>query len=277
MSFDLAEMRALCAVHGPVARVVVAGTAGSTPRNVGAARMVWAGGACGTIGGGALEAMAIEAARAMLRSGEDARRIDQPLGPEIGQCCGGRVTLNLRRAGREDVEALTRAEAGPSPQILIFGAGHVGAALVRALGPLPVDVKIIDSRAERLTPLADAAALVETPLPEAEVDAAPSGAAYVVLTHDHATDFLIAEAALARGDAAYVGMIGSATKRAVLAARLREAGVPDTALTCPIGLPGLRDKRPEVIAASVSAQLLLRDAALGSGAANAASDIAQAP
>jgi xanthine dehydrogenase accessory factor len=186
--------------------------------------------------------------------------MDVPLGPEIGQCCGGRVALTLRRLDVVAAERLgeqTAARAAILPLVLIFGAGHVGRALAAALTPLPVRALLIDSREAEL---ALAPAGVETrraAIPEAEVRAAAAGSAFVILTHDHALDFLLAAEALARGDAAYVGMIGSASKRAAFRAGCRREDGPDPArLTCPIGVGGTADKRPSVIAAFVAAELL---------------------
>lgn len=237
----------------PTILIEIVSTDGSAPRGAGAAMLASAAEQAGTIGGGALEWLALGVAREMLLSGEAARAVDQPLGPELGQCCGGRVRLRLTVA---DAAALARLAPPPPPAVLIFGAGHVGAATARALSALPLALSVIDERAALLAPLAALAKTVATALPEAEVAAAPPGAAFLVLTHDHGLDFLIAEAALARGDAAYVGMIGSATKRAVFAARLaREAGVSAEALTCPVGAGGPRDKRPEIIAAATAAEI----------------------
>ncbi len=229
--------------------VTVAATEGSAPRGPGAMIWVTATAISGSIGGGALEHAAIAAARAMLVNREATGMLDLPLGPEIGQCCGGRVRLSLVR---HDVQPAPRADL---PKVCIFGAGHVGTALTRALSLLPLSLTVVDERRDWLAPLADHARIVETPLPEAEVKAAPPGAAFVILTHDHALDFLIAEAALARGDAAYVGMIGSATKRARLLADLKRKEISATNLICPIGAGGSRDKRPEVIAANVAAEV----------------------
>lgn len=229
--------------------VTIASVEGSAPRGVGATIWVTAETFTGTIGGGALEYAAIAAARKMLSENEERREVDQPLGPEIGQCCGGRVRLVLERRDLPPVATTVL------PQVLIFGAGHVGTALTRALILLPVSVSVIDERADWLSPLSATTHTVHSPLPEAEVRSAPPGAAYVILTHDHALDFLIAEAALARGDAAYVGMIGSATKRARLVAVLNRKGVDAARLTCPIGAGGSKDKRPEVIAAGVAAEI----------------------
>ena len=219
----------------------------------------------GTIGGGQLEYIAIDEARRMLARGERERKMAIPLGPEIGQCCGGAVTLafsllddSLKLA---EVEAEQKALAA-LPHAYIFGAGHVGRALARALLPLPLKPILVDTRPEEL-------ALVDVPveqcltaLPEAVIRNAPSSSSYLILTHDHALDFLLAREALARDDAAYVGMIGSKSKRATFGHWLKRE-VPDqaanqlSALICPIGASkGVRDKRPEVIAAMVASELL---------------------
>ena len=204
----------------------------------------------GTIGGGQLEYLAIDRARQMLASGEAAARMDVPLGPDIGQCCGGRVEVTLDRS--------PPAKAPPGPAVLIFGAGHVGRALAAALRPLPVDARLIDQRAGELALAEPGVRSVLTPLPEYELRAAPAGAAFVIATHDHALDFLLAVEALGRGDAAYVGMIGSETKRATFARFARGRGVAPDGLVCPIGAGGTRDKRPAVIAALTAAELLNR-------------------
>ncbi|MBC6716828.1 xanthine dehydrogenase accessory protein XdhC [Aurantimonas sp. DM33-3] len=255
-----AALRAALAAGDPAVLVTVMEVRGSTPREAGAAMLVTADGMAGTIGGGRLEFEAIERARMMLEAGEDTAVMDVPLGPEIGQCCGGRVRLDLARADDATLQALTRddeARRAAQPTVLIFGAGHTGRALATALALLPFSVRLLDSRPETLHGLPDTIATVAAALPEAEVDAAPPGAAYVVMTHEHSLDFLIAGAALARGDAAYVGMIGSATKRARLRRDLEAAGRGGDIdrLTLPIGGAAVRDKRPEVIAALTAAEL----------------------
>lgn len=226
-------------------RVRITRARGSTPREEGAEMMVGPKAVTGTIGGGQLEYLAIDRARQMLARGEDRAVMDVPLGPEIGQCCGGRVELTLDRQAA--------SPALPRPSVLIFGAGHVGRALARAMLPLPVSLRLIDQRPAELA-LADMPGEL-TPLPEAEVRRAPPGSAYVILTHDHALDFLIAAEALARRDAAYVGMIGSATKRATFSRFVRQRGLDPAPLTCPIG-GTVRDKRPEVIAAFTAAEIM---------------------
>ena len=255
-----AALRAALAAGDPAVLVTVMEVRGSTPREAGAAMLVTADGMAGTIGGGRLEFEAIERARMMLEAGEDTAVMDVPLGPEIGQCCGGRVRLDLARADDATLQALTRddeARRAAQPTVLIFGAGHTGRALATALALLPFSVRLLDSRPETLHGLPDTIATVAAALPEAEVDAAPPGAAYVVMTHEHSLDFLIAGAALARGDAAYVGMIGSATKRERLRRDLEAAGRSSDIdrLTLPIGGAAVRDKRPEVIAALTAAEL----------------------
>lgn len=230
-------------------RVAITRTRGSTPRETGATMFVTPDTTQGTIGGGQLEYMAIDRARQMLARDEASARMDIPLGPEIGQCCGGRVELDLRRVA--DLPA-----APEHPQVLIFGAGHVGRALGRALALLPLRPILIDQRAPELALASTETRL--TPLPEAEIRAAPQGSSYVILTHDHALDFLLAAEALGRSDAPYIGMIGSATKRAQFTRFARAQGLATTRLTCPIGAGGSADKRPEIIAAFTAAELIAR-------------------
>ncbi|MCK5932719.1 MAG: xanthine dehydrogenase accessory protein XdhC [Fulvimarina manganoxydans] len=234
---------------------------GSSPRETGTQMFVSAGRAWGTIGGGQLEFRAVEAARAMLRDGHLSRVLDLPLGPEIGQCCGGRVVVSLKRMRASDRRtALSRAdnEAASRPHVYVMGAGHVGRALADLMQHCPVRCILVDPRPEEVA-LCEAA--VETrisAIPEVDVMTAPKGSAFIVLTHDHGLDFLIAAAALERGDAAYVGMIGSATKRVKMRNWMREHGNAHAfdRLVCPIGANGSRDKRPSVIAAFVVAEVM---------------------
>ncbi|SET14194.1 xanthine dehydrogenase accessory protein XdhC [Paracoccus homiensis] len=230
-------------------RVRVTQARGSTPRDAGAEMMVGPDGVSGTIGGGQLEYMAIDRARQMLARNEARAEMDIPLGPEIGQCCGGRVILTLDR------EPATVADY---PDALIFGAGHVGRALALALQPLPVNAVLIDSRAEELALAAPDLTTRLTPLPEAQIRAARPGTAVIVLTHDHALDFLLAAEALSRPDLPYIGMIGSATKRAQFARFARHRGIDPAPLICPIGAGTTRDKRPAIIAALTAAELISR-------------------
>ncbi|WCR09918.1 xanthine dehydrogenase accessory protein XdhC [Paracoccus stylophorae] len=230
-------------------RVRVIRAQGSTPRDEGAEMFVGPDRIEGSIGGGQLEYMAIDRARQMLESREAEAQMDVPLGPEIGQCCGGRVLLQLDRDGPTPQQ---------QPDVLVFGAGHVGRALALALRPLPVNPLLIDSRPEELAQAAPGLATRLTPLPEAELRAARPGSAVVILTHDHALDFLLAAEALSRNDLAYVGMIGSATKRARFDRFARERGLDPAPLTSPIGAGFSDDKRPAVIAAFTAAELIAR-------------------
>ncbi|MCV3735329.1 xanthine dehydrogenase accessory protein XdhC (plasmid) [Rhizobium sp. TRM96647] len=262
------DLRAFLQAEPGCMLVEIATVDGSTPREAGAWMLVSQRGSFSTIGGGQLEFMAIDHARRALRQGlgrggQAAEPLSIPLGPEIGQCCGGRVglvfeTLTPALAARL-IERCER-EIAARPCVHLFGAGHVGNALALALSLAPVRTILLDGRAEEL-----AAARVPgvetrlTAMPEAVVREAPAGSAFVVLTHDHALDFLIAAEALRRDDAAYVGMIGSKTKRATFRSWLtREVGHPELAgrLVCPIGGSGLDDKRPAVIAALATAEIL---------------------
>lgn len=245
-----------------VAALVTVETAkGSTPRDAGAWMVVGPQATLGTIGGGQLEYMAIDAARAMLARGDDRQELDIPLGPEIGQCCGGRTLLSVARldgAGWAALRARAVDERMALPEVLIFGAGHVGRALGAALALLPVRPVLVDQRMDELHLAGPGMDVLLTPLPEETVRGARKGTVYVILTHDHALDFLIAREALARGDAAYVGMIGSRTKRVSFERWLAESGqgVGTDALVSPIGAAGRPDKRPEVIAAFVAAEIM---------------------
>jgi len=188
--------------------------------------------------------------------------LDIPLGPEIGQCCGGRVEVSIRMADRalkaELVDAAEREERG-MPHVYIFGGGHVGQALAASIALLPVHAVVVETRADALEGMP---AEVETrlvPVPEEIVRSAPAGSAFVVLTHDHALDFLIVAEALRR-DAAYVGMIGSKTKKATFRSWFLKSADGTEAqfsrLVSPIGGDGVKDKRPAVIAALAAAEIM---------------------
>ncbi len=243
-----------------VIRVIAA--EGSTPREAGAAMAVTAEAAAGTIGGGRLEWEAAAEARLMLRAGSKSRTMIVPLGPEIGQCCGGRVTLRLEAGDAAKVAALENEEQATRERrqtVLIHGAGHVGRALALALAPLPFKVMLVDSRAEELGRLSEpriACLLTEKPVEAAA--AAPPGAAHAVMTHSHALDSLIAAALLEESRFRYLGLIGSATKKALFWRAFRDLGLPEDAIArvrCPIGGSAVRDKRPEVIAALAAAEI----------------------
>ncbi|GAA5540060.1 xanthine dehydrogenase accessory protein XdhC [Brucella sp. NBRC 113783] len=242
--------------------VEVADVKGSAPRDAGAWMLVARDMIFRTIGGGQLEYMAIDHARKILAGGRDSP-MDVPLGPEIGQCCGGRVALSFRRVNRglaDELVGKIDAEIATRPHVYVFGAGHVGDALAYALSLTPVRVVLVDTREAEL--MAVDAPGVETCLaamPEQVVRSAPPGSAFIILTHDHALDFLIAAEALQRRDAIYVGMIGSKTKKATFKNWLnREFGSDELfeELICPVGGAVVKDKRPEVIAALAAAEVL---------------------
>lgn len=268
MDGSLAALRAFLAA-GPAALVEVIEARGSTPRERGALMLVSADTIFGTIGGGQLEFMAIDEARRMLRAGssgsrcEAAARLSIPLGPEIGQCCGGRVELAVGLVdAAQKARLLTCAfeDDAARPHVHVFGGGHVGTALAAALRLLPVRTVVVESRAEALLGMPGEVETRLTAVPEEVVRAAAPGSAFLVLTHDHALDFLIVAEALRRADAAYVGMIGSGTKKATFRSwYLRNAGGTEEAfrrLVSPIGGAAVKDKRPSVIAALAAAEVM---------------------
>jgi xanthine dehydrogenase accessory factor len=265
MTSSAANLRAFLDAAPAVALVEVAEARGSTPREKGAWMLVSPTAIFGTIGGGQLEFMAIDKARQALR-GKQANRaltLDIPLGPEIGQCCGGRVEVAISlvdRAKRETLLAMARAEDRKRPHVYIFGGGHVGHALASSFELLPVNAIVVETRADALAGMPQGVETRLTPMPEEMVREAPSGAAFVVLTHDHALDFLIVAEALKRRDAAYVGMIGSKTKKATFRSwylRTADGSEADFArLVSPIGGNAVKDKRPAVIAALAAAEIM---------------------
>lgn len=245
-----------------VVLVELAGVEGSSPREAGAAMSVSGDSIAGTIGGGQLEWRAIAHARQMLAAQVEEDRLSIPLGPELGQCCGGRVELSFRRV---DPDLLARLESDAAsqqeamPHVLIFGAGHTGVALTNALCALPYHVALYDSRSSIPVEITGPAEPVQIAIPESQIGEAPSGSAFIVMTHEHSLDFLMAAEALKRGDAAYVGMIGSKTKRAVFTNWLDDNGYERSLvdrLVCPIGGSDVQDKRPEVIAALTAAEIV---------------------
>lgn len=269
MSKTARSLRAFLDTAPSAALVEVAEAKGSTPREKGAWMLVSPERIFGTIGGGQLEFMAIDAARAMLRAyppheGEGRNiTLDIPLGPEIGQCCGGRVEVAIRPvdvAMAADLVASAEASDAALPQVLVFGGGHVGHALASAFALLPLNVVVVETRADALDGMPGEIDTRLTPVPEEMVREAPSGSAYVVLTHDHALDFLIVAEALKRDDTGYVGMIGSKTKKATFRSWfLKTAGGSEAQyarLVCPIGGDAVKDKRPAVIAALAAAEIM---------------------
>jgi xanthine dehydrogenase accessory factor len=302
--FDLNALQAAVAAQGRVARVVIAAHDGSSPREVGAAMLVWAQGQSGTIGGGALEHEATALARAALARGGVAQ--DGPalrrvaLGPALGQCCGGRVTVLTEVY---DAASLPRPEAGllaravedrpmplavkrmlarargegmmpapqlvqgwfveplarPTRQIWIWGAGHVGRALVAVLAPLPgLAITWVDVSRDRFPETGpEGVTVLCAATPEALVTHAPPGAEHLIVTYSHALDLELCHRLLAHGFAR-CGLIGSATKWARFRSRLAALGHAPEAVAridCPIGDPAL-GKHPQAIAVGVAAALL---------------------
>lgn len=287
--------------EGAAALVRVAATQGSVPREAGAWMVVRRDGALnGTIGGGALEWDALRHAQARF-SRPDAKAEWQNilLGPALGQCCGGRVTLQFENFTPPDMDALLalsmaghqkliaektgdghvrRRLAGPDEKpgddewtehydaettsLFLFGAGHVARSLVLALAPLPFSVRWIETRKDAFPSHVPAGVhCIVTARPQQELHDAAAGAFVLVMTHSHALDLEIVAAALRSPAMAYVGLIGSATKRSRFVAQLTKAGMPEAqaaALHCPIGLPDLPGKEPSIIAASVAADILRR-------------------
>ena len=255
--------------QAPWVRVCLSRVRGSAPREQGTCMLVGATQTHGSIGGGHLEFKAIATARQLRArwaagSTTELHLESHALGPALGQCCGGHVELRYEIAASGALPA-------PDPlfHLQLFGAGHVGRALVRALRPLPCTIDWIDEREQEFPPGVFAPEVggewpstlqaLAVDAPQAEIATAPPGAFYLVMTHSHDLDFCLGETILRRADIGWFGLIGSATKRARFLRRWRERGIPAQALerlVCPVGIPGIPGKAPEVIAASVAAQLL---------------------
>lgn len=284
---------------------------GSTPRTTGTAMLFSQTEQWLTIGGGHLEWVAAEQARVMLSqsSGPGWSMSRLPLGPSLGQCCGGVVTLLYETLGAEDLgwleelDSAVRAgqatsrrsqllsdgnkqvdihspsivdesrldydgsqgvwmeELPPPPlTILLFGAGHVGEALVQILGTLPCRVLWIDERSELFPAQVPSNVSLEiTDIPDALIEQAPTNSYFLVMTHNHGLDLALCQKILRRPDTAYVGLIGSMTKRRQFERRLQQRGMPESRiqeLVCPIGVPGIKGKAPSIIAVAVAAELL---------------------
>ncbi|MEM9764253.1 MAG: xanthine dehydrogenase accessory protein XdhC [Pseudomonadota bacterium] len=251
---------ALLAAGAPLILAEIETVEGSAPREPGAWLLVGAHAIAGTIGGGRLEWEVMARARALLQSTERQDVITFSLGPSLGQCCGGRVRVRLERLNDEGRAALCRRFAGAQarrPAVFVFGAGHTGMALARALAPLPLAVTLVDTRAALLESVPAGVEPLATAIPESAVRGAPAGSAFAIMTHDHGLDFLVTHEALDQGDAAYVGLIGSASKRARFEGERTRRGLGKAhALTCPIGAAGLGDKRPEVIALHTAGEIM---------------------
>ena len=302
--FDVMALQHAVIRHGRVARVVIAAFEGSSPREVGAAMLVWATGQSGSIGGGALELQATTQARTMFASGV-ARLDTQALGPALGQCCGGVVSVltevydakslsqlapdliarpvpGMDRPGQAMPLAVARLLANargkgvwpasgmvqgwmiepvfrPQRQLWIWGAGHVGRAIVSVMAPLPdVAITWVDTSIDRF-PNDLPANVRGLPVqnPALAVNLAPKEAEHIVLTYSHALDLDLCHRLLTH-DFARAGLIGSATKWARFRNRLTALGhLPRSIarITCPIGDPAL-GKHPQAIAIGVAAAFM---------------------
>lgn len=255
----------------PIILVTVEKTKGSVPRESGTVMGVTQEAISGTIGGGQLEWLAMEHARKILTDGKEQSEKNIPLGPEIGQCCGGQVGLKFQRANADliaEMEEIAVQDRHDMPSVYIFGAGHTGLALAALMEHMPVQCVLVDTRAEAVALADETVTAKHVAVPEAIVREAKPGSAFISMTHEHSLDFLITAEALKRSDAAYCGMIGSATKRAVFLNWLDENGYDRLIaqkLTCPIGGNQIKDKRPEIIAALTMAEILtgIHTAAIG--------------
>ena len=240
--------------------VTVADVRGHAPRDAGAKMVVAAARTWGSVGGGNLEETAVSRARAMLASYAAVPEqltvgLSDKARTEHGrQCCGGEVTVLL-----EPLPVV--------PSVAVFGVGHVGLELARVLAGHDLDLHLVDSRSEQLTDerlavLAGSSARVEVhhaPVPELALGSVPQGTHVLVMTHDHAEDFALCDAALRCTHLGTIGLIGSSAKWARFRTGLAVEGHDERAIDrirCPIGLPGLPGKEPATIAVSVAAELL---------------------
>lgn len=250
----------------PAVLVSVAQVQGSGPREAGAWMAVQANAVINTIGGGNLEFQAIDEARLMLQRGEGTQPVTRryPLGPSLGQCCGGVVHLRFEKVTQRDGAGLTERLRPVSTPVALFGGGHVGRALIHVLGTLPLDVTWVDSRDEIFPAQVPLNVGCEHSDPvQAAVAGLRPGTQVLIMSFSHAEDLDVVAACLRRlrerNDLPYIGLIGSKSKWATFRHRLEERGFMADELarvTCPIGLTGITGKQPEVIAVSVAAQLL---------------------
>lgn len=291
--FDRQALIDACAAHGTVARVVVADVAGSAPRETGAAMLVWLGGQSGTIGGGVLE---YELANSALTNGD--RMTRHALGPDMGQCCGGAVHIlteiyDFERAIALPEDIIARGEAEmplqvqkliaqsrnqgirpkaqrigawfiesvhkPQNDLWIWGAGHVGRAVVDVLSPLPdYQITWVDTSLDRFPDLIpDGVTVLPALKPVDAISYSNKQSNHLILTYSHTIDLELCHGLLTHGFAS-CGLIGSATKWARFRKRLVSLGHNETQISrimCPIGDPTL-GKHPQMIAISVADRLI---------------------
>ncbi len=259
----------LCSLReAPAVLVTVREARGSVPRGVDTWMAVFDQEVVGTIGGGRLEWDAMRRARDLLaRRAVEAVVQSVTLGPSLGQCCGGAVTLGYEPVDASCIKTLEQRLAGRLTPVALFGGGHVGRAIVHALAPLPFALNWVDSRDEVFPDPLPFGVRAEHSAPvQGAVPGLAAGSHVLVMSFSHAEDLDIVAACLARlraaDDLGFVGLIGSRTKWATFRRRLAERGFGEALLsrvTCPIGLPGITGKEPAVIAAAVAAQLLLHE------------------
>lgn len=241
--------------------VTVMSVRGHAPREAGAKMVVASDNVWATVGGGNLEALAVERAREMIA---DSVTVPEVLTAALSdkapyqhgvQCCGGEVKLLL-----EPLPVV--------PSVAIFGVGHVGLELARILARHDIELHLVDSRSDQLTAnrlavLDDAVAQVHVHnvpvLPELVVSELPPGTHAVIMTHDHAEDAALCDVAIRNDALATIGLIGSSAKWTRFQRKLAEDGNSAEAIariTTPIGIPSVTGKEPAVIAVSVAAWLL---------------------
>ena len=240
---------------------------GSVPREVGAWMAVFEQATIGSVGGGHLEWQAIAQARALLAGKPAVGLMRYALGPSLGQCCGGEVFLEFERVSAQDTPGLQQyfqAQQAQWPPVALFGGGHVASALVQVLGRLPFQVRWLDSRDGIFPETLPANVCTEHSEPvQGAVAALAPRSRVLIMSFSHAEDLDVVAACLlrqrARDDLPFIGLIGSRSKWASFSHRLTERGFTASELAqviCPIGVPGIAGKAPEVIAVAVAAQLL---------------------
>ena len=239
--------------------VTLVGVTGSTPRNSGTKMVISKADIYDTIGGGHLEHKTIKHARKMLAAGKASQHLEHfQLGSNLGQCCGGNASV------------LFECFAAVGVNIMLFGAGHVGKALIPILAQLPCQVTWVDSREEQFSSNLGAnlgtnvAAYhnvhkVVSEEPDFEVASMPENSYYIVMTHNHQMDFEISQAILKRADFSYLGLIASDTKWRRFQQRYKHRDIDQSQvarMNCPIGLSEVGGKLPMEVAVSVAAEII---------------------